>query len=367
MHVNVAHDRINNFDAIRLLGAVLVLVGHAFPLHGVPGNPVVWGGLIQVAGLVFFFSISGYLIARSWHLDPQLLRYLQKRALRIFPALAVVTLLSMFVLGPLLSRVSLHEYLTNPHLWHYLKNVILSPVYPLPGVFESTPIPNTVNASLWSLPAEFACYLVVPLVALLPTKARSATYLAVGIAAGMAARIMREDGFRLVFYGTDVAQAVSIWPFFMVGAAIALAPTRLPLRLDFGLIALMAGSLLASILPAQASYVWWIVLPYSVIALGCARTPGICRAGRFGDLSYGLYLYAFPIQQMLIVVFPHMRFATSVLAALALSLTLAFASWHLVEKRVLKFKPSHPVRRAPASETVVAAEGEPGLIGDGIH
>ena len=355
--MNVKHDRVNNFDAIRLLGATLVLVGHAFPMHGdSAGNPVIWGETIQVAGVILFFALSGYLIATSWKLDPRFLPYMQKRSLRIFPALIVVTLASMFVLGPVLSRLSVGDYLANPNLWLYLKNIILSPVYALPGVFENAPIPNAVNGSLWSLPVEFACYLLVPLFALLPARFRAAAFLSFGLVVGVTSELLLENAVRIVVYGTDIAQATSVWPYFMVGAALAYAPKILALRLDVALALLIGGSLLTSTLPVLATPVWWLVLPYAAIALGTARTPLLSRVGRFGDVSYGLYLYAFPVQQSIIALLPGLSFSASVLLTLLISSVLAFASWHLVEKRALTLKPARKPTR-PASEPAATSAG----------
>lgn len=340
--MNIQHDRVNNFDAIRLLGAILVLVGHGYVLLGrEDSNPSIWGTHIQTAGLILFFSLSGYLIATSWKLDPRLLPYLKKRALRIFPALIIVTLASMFILGPTLSRLSVLEYFSNSNLWPYLKNIILSPVYALPGVFEFVPFPNAVNGSLWSLPAEFACYLLVPLVALLPTRFRSFAFLLMGISSGVVSAYLSSNELRVVVYGTDVAQATSVWPYFMIGAAIAYAGRSIPLRLDIALAALVAGTLFSSIFPDEQRYIWWIILPYAVICFGSAQTPVLRRAGRFGDISYGLYLYSFPVQQSLIVIFPSLVFPISLLLTLAISAGLGFASWHLIEKQALRFKPKN--------------------------
>lgn len=346
--MNVKHDRINNFDAIRLLGAVLVLVGHAFPLHNDgAGNPVIWGTTVQTAGVILFFSLSGFLIATSWRLDPRFVPYLLKRSLRIFPALIVLTLSTVFVLGPALTRLPLSEYLASPGAWSYLKNIVLSPVYALPGVFENSPFPNAVNGSLWSLPVEFACYLFVPLFALLPSALRSSAFLACAIAAGVTSALLAENAIRVVVYGTDLAQATSVWPYFMIGAALAYAPKAIPLRLDVALALFIGGSLLASTLPSVATYVWWLVLPYVAIALGTSRTPVLSRVGRFGDISYGLYLYAFPVQQSLIALMPGLPFSVSVLLTLLVSSALAFASWHLIEKRALTLKPG-PSSKTPA-------------------
>jgi len=336
--VNTVRDRSNNFDAIRLLGAVMVLVGHTYPIAGRPYSPPLWGGSIQTAGLVLFFSLSGYLIYRSWSFDSRLLPYLAKRSLRIFPALVVVVLVSMFVLGPLLTRLSITEYASNIHLWEYLKNIVLSPVYALPGVFETNPIPNAVNGSLWSLPAEFACYLMVPVVALLPKVSRGPTFFVLALGSGILSEWMSAGSIRIVIWGTDLAQATSVWPYFLMGAAIASAGAWLSLRVDVGFIALLGATILAGVIPQFASIPYWIGLPYAIIAFGSSSTPVVKRAGRFGDFSYGIYLWAFPIQQTVVFLWPNQTVPLIVAITTVAAVGLAFLSWHLIEKPALSFK-----------------------------
>src|SRR5579871_1464824 len=93
-------SRLNNFDHVRLFGALLVIYGHAYPLTGtvIPGFAA--NGVATI-GVKIFFSISGYLVAQSWLRDPNIVRFFTRRALRIFPALIAVVLLSTFVLGPI--------------------------------------------------------------------------------------------------------------------------------------------------------------------------------------------------------------------------------------------------------------------------
>lgn len=157
----------NNFDLLRFIGAALVLFGHSFVFLGRP-EPLAFGWLpYGPLGVYMFFTISGFLIVKSWNYDPCWYRFLARRALRIFPALAVCILLTLFVLGPALTTVSLTDYFRNPATYLYLLNVILLPIYSLPGVFADNTFPNAVNGSLWSLPLEFALYLSVAGVGLL--------------------------------------------------------------------------------------------------------------------------------------------------------------------------------------------------------
>ncbi|MBD3842255.1 MAG: acyltransferase [Campylobacterales bacterium] len=148
----------NHFNFIRLFAAFLVFYGHATILWG---NGAVGTVLNHELGVFIFFAISGYLISMSWDKDPSIKRFFIRRALRIFPALIIVTLVCVFILGPIMTTWELKEYFTSQYIVLYLKNIFLYISYYLPGVFEHNPVPNAVNGSLWSLPVEFFMYIVV--------------------------------------------------------------------------------------------------------------------------------------------------------------------------------------------------------------
>ena len=124
--------------------------------------PIVFGIPLTQLAVGVFFVISGYLISGSWERRPQLPRYLTNRVLRIIPGLFLVVVVSAFVLGPLVTTLAAGDYFTDGGTYSYLRNAVLIPNYALPGVFAGNPFPGAVNGSLWTLPAEFACYLVVP-------------------------------------------------------------------------------------------------------------------------------------------------------------------------------------------------------------
>ncbi|MFL5817531.1 MAG: acyltransferase family protein [Conexibacter sp.] len=153
----------NNFDLLRLVGAGLVLFAHSFALtrttEPLPSfMHLSWGEV----GVVVFFSISGFLIARSWAYDPKPLSFAVKRGLRLMPALVVSLLLTALVLGALASTLSLDAYLENPGTKAYvINNATFQTNYALPGVFGTTPYPSAVNGSLWTLPLELKAYFLV--------------------------------------------------------------------------------------------------------------------------------------------------------------------------------------------------------------
>jgi peptidoglycan/LPS O-acetylase OafA/YrhL len=149
----------NGFGALRLIAAGCVLFAHSFALtgHREPGSPPAggWGGM----GVLMFFSISGFLIAQSWHRDPSVLSFTVKRTLRLMPALATSVLLTAFLLGPIVTSLPLAAYLGDGETWSFVTaNLTFQTFYGLPGVFAHATYPDAVNGSLWTLPLELKAY-----------------------------------------------------------------------------------------------------------------------------------------------------------------------------------------------------------------
>ena len=156
--------RENNLDLLRFIAASMVFLSHGITLHGggYPFGPFL-GHTYTLASLAvaMFFVISGFLVTASWCRQPHILTYLQHRALRIFPALVISVLLTIAVLGPLITSLPLREYLEHPDAIRYLRNIVLYPGNKtLPGVFENNHT-IIVNGSLWTLAVEFCMYILV--------------------------------------------------------------------------------------------------------------------------------------------------------------------------------------------------------------
>lgn len=336
----------NRFDILRLLAALLVLWSHCFPLAGRAGEEPLaqWTGFDTLGGLgvAIFFVLSGYLIALSWERQPSLSAFARNRALRIYPALLVLCFLSAWLLGPLMTRLDLATYFTHEMTWRYFANATAWTVaYPLPGVFEQLPVPHAVNGSLWSLPYELRCYLVLAGLAMLwPTRLalrwKALTTLCVLVlmwvlrppAAGVFERV----------WGLDY-QHLKLGVFFAVGACWATWRRHISLSgwmvLPWVLLAWLAPAgpmRLLAVWLAVATLVLWLALRGSALP----RWPQ-----GWGDWSYGCYLYGFPIQQTLVSMELHQRhFGAFVLACTVLTLAAGAASWHLVEKHALRWKRS---------------------------
>jgi peptidoglycan/LPS O-acetylase OafA/YrhL len=329
--------RHNNFDALRLMAALMVIHGHGWDLAGGPG-PGLWGVPFARVGLDVFFSISGYLVTASWERTPRLGIFLVKRARRIFPGLIACVLLTVAVLGPIATRLPLAQYVSDGRTLRYLANIALLNELFLPGVFEHLRERGAVNGSLWSLLPEFICYLTVPLLAVLAARRRPAVLAVLALLIGGTGMYLFYfyTGPAPFLYHVDLKYAFVEVPFFFVGGALCLVEKRLGERLwraDACLLFFTGNYFISTWLDWWNLPFEWFTLPYMVICFGRMSLPVLRRAGRFGDLSYGVYLYAFPVQQAVLFFLPDATYP--VLLCVVFTLPLAFFSWHLVERPAL--------------------------------
>lgn len=335
--VALSGTRYRNFDALRLIAAASVIFSHAFAVtEGSEDNE--WlvrllgpGNLAGVYGVFTFFIISGFLVTRSYHQSRDLSAYLAKRSLRIFPGVFVCACMMSFVLVPAFTTLPLGDYLlTRPPYTYVVKTTLLldtTRYFLFPGFqFSDLRYGLIVNGSLWSLGPEFLCYLGVVALAFvgLARPAGAALALVLGLWAKQAG-LLGNFGFTAAY--------------FAAGMLIYHALPRIAGRrwIDaLALAVLVAGA--ASGYPATAFALGgsWLV-----IRLGMTERINLGRATRFGDLSYGTYLYGWPIEQCVVKVMgASAAWYWTFLIALPLSLCAAWLSWHLVEKRALRRVPA---------------------------
>jgi peptidoglycan/LPS O-acetylase OafA/YrhL len=352
---------VNNFDLLRLVAAGFVMFAHSFALTG-SREPIPsfmredWGEI----GVVVFFSISGFLIARSWAYDPKPLSFGVKRALRLMPALVVSLLLTAVVLGALVTTLPLNAYLENPGTKAYvLSNATFQSDYTLPGVFATTHYPLAVNGSLWTLPLELKAYCLVLVLGLLGLFGRRRLLMPL-VAAFVA--LLAVNSIRNAVPGADhlvaalvdvqmppamVAQAhvgafqeyVRLFAAFAIGASLFALARRVPLR--WSVAAVLAAAWTAVTLGGgesiSAAMAAWI-LPYVVLLLAYRTTHLLRLPSRLGDYSYGLYIFAFPVQQAISQWLAPSSGWVMFAIATPIVLALAVASWHLVEAPALTLK-----------------------------
>src|SRR5215472_3040973 len=346
-------ERKNNFDALRLVAAVSVVFSHSFLItEGTQDHEwLIWltsnQSILGLVGVFVFFAISGFLVTQSFEQTGDAWRFLAKRALRIFPGLLAATALSAFVLAPVVTTLCPSAFLLRPEPYEYvLGNTLLDQtVHELPGVmFANNPVGLEINGSLWTLRLEFAMYLMVLVLGVLRLlTVRSALLL---IAFGMIClhfNMLDE----LEKWGWFF-QLLSGWGWLVGFFAASMVLYKLRhTRIFDGRVALLAFAGLVASVPLRQFIVLFPVFG-CYLALWLALTPRlpVIPAARFGDLSYGIYIYGWPAEAAVIWLFGGRAAWWQVfLLALPAAATLAFLSWHLVERRALRLKPGS--RRAP--------------------
>lgn len=343
----------NNFDFLRFLAALVVVTSHSFWLHGGPYPPLALFGDTAIGSLAVytFFIISGYLISASWLHSRSALNFLAKRLIRVFPPLCVATLLTVLVVGPLATELPLGEYFATTRTWQYLSNLLLWIQFDLPGVFTANPFPNTVNGSIWTLP--FVMAMDVSLIALGVGGHFNRTVILTSFVALALVNLVLLP--RLGVVSQSVINLFTLGSFFYAGVALYLFRQYVPLtwKLALPLLAVMtvsAGSALW--LPALL-----VGLPYLVIHVAHLNLGRLSRFGRYGDFSFGIYVFSFPLQQLLMLwIGPDQLSRPAFLAlSLLLSLGIGMLSWHFIEKPAQRLKRHLPQRKPQTQAPGLAA------------
>jgi len=333
----------NNFDSLRLIFAVLVIFSHSFPLtrgsnqteplsvltHGQVtfGNISVWA----------FFVISGFLITKSWQRSPKVVKYLKRRIGRIYPGFAVASALTALIVVPLAAepstafRVTLHSFLLN---------TLRLQTFERPAVFVHNPVAYALNGSLWSVPYEFWCYLGIMTLGLTTLLRRRRFVVALFFAVIGLHLCMNITGWTPD--GAVLGQIFGFPPFWATVLPFYLAGTLFHIYGGYDLLRTRWLALAAITLVISNFIPHGLILTMpicgSYLLMGLAYLPSLhpLNLGRFGDFSYGTYLYAFPIQQLL-VMYTHDRISPWLLfvEATPIALVVGALSWFLVERHFL--------------------------------
>lgn len=335
----------NSFQLIRLALAIAVLYRHSFDLLAASHADLLLDLIpprthLGRIALCFFMVVSGFLVTHSWFQSDGWRDFLRRRVLRVYPAFLVASVFSAFVAAPIGSRAAL-DYLESLNPFGFVVNALLLGKLDIPPSFLTNPYPGQVNGSLWSIRIEFECYLGLMALGLVGALRRRIVVLAIFGLLLVAHAVQGYVPSSLDRYGHHLQLAT----FFVAGVVFYLYRERIPRTYGWlevaGLVVLATGILeigFIELLPVAGTY----------LLLYLAYEPRLARftLGRGVDLSYGIYLYAWPVQQLLIqAAGPALNPWTLSLAALVGSGLLAWLSWTFVERPVLAFK-----RRAQASE-----------------
>ncbi len=362
LHDHLTRGHHNNLPLIRMVAALMVLVSHSFALSTglVSAEPwrITHGHTPGTIAVEVFFVISGVLLTHSLTTRRSLWAFVKARVLRIYPGLIVAVLVTVGLVSWLASPLGIEAWITSRSLWrHVIVNAsgVLPTDYALPGAFLSNPMQGVVNGSLWSLRWEIGAYIAL-----------AATW-------GAAKRLRQPDLFKtaalglwallagLLAFGPTLGlaqapyQVIITRVIFMFTAGVALTMLSRRIKLSHGWAVVAALLLMAGVLnPKFFTLAYTVTLPYLLVYLAFVPQGAIRHYNRLGDYSYGTYLYAFPLQQLVVALNPGISTGPLMVASGLLTLLAAVSSWHIVEKPAMAWRRSAPqgsLRALPAHVT----------------
>ena len=339
----------NNFDLLRIALAVLVIYCHCLSLKRSPWEPVNaylhygYGGLLAVDA---FLVISGFLVTRSL-CERSLGDYVFARIARVLPGLALVTLAEVFVIGLAFTKDRLWIFLSYVgfrHLWNVSVFGLDAQLY---SVFPDTDPPWMINGSLWTIPIECSFYIVLPLASLLFGLRRSAVPLfLLSLAAFPLAQhfgLSEAAPGPALLTNVHAFSFIDLSSYFLAGSAAWIMRDRIPFSL--GLLAMSLIGLYAACEAALSGLALKLFLPYLVLYAAMAGGIGSRLKRAVGDLSYGTYLFGFPVTLSVMALDGRLSVHQTFSAALAITLFCAWLSWRFVEQPCLRLKARVRMRR----------------------
>ena len=339
-----ARSRDNNFTLLRLIAAFTVVLAHSGPILGNPGTGdfVFWhiGRGTGEMALDMLFVTSGFLVTASLFNRGDLNHFLWARALRLYPALWLMLPVTVLLIAPALTSLSLQDYYGSKTTWEYLvrgMTVLWGMRYSLPGVFDVLPLKGEFNGSLWTLPVEARMYIYLAVGWIAFAWAPRIRVRALSFVAPVAAAIFYAVVLRANARGAISNADVAIFMFFY-GASFYFWRDRLFINraIFVGLPILVVAA--ATIDRSLAFAVYLLCVAPFLLCLAYIPGGRIRAVNRWGDYSYGIYIYAFPVQQTLAMFFPKLSIFAMATGAGLISWALAFCSWNLVEKRAMGMK-----------------------------
>ncbi len=341
---DVARGRDNNFNIIRICAALAVLVTHSFALVVGSGNaePLrnTLGMTLGYIAVDIFFITSGFLVTASLLSRQSTLEFIWARVLRIYPALIVMLLFTVLVLGPVFTALPISQYFASKITVKYFvkcATLLFGVVYDLPGVFVDNPYKGAVNGSLWTMPSEIKMYLFLAgawlILGLVRAVRLPAFKWAVIIAASAAGVYVVVSEFCV----SSPSYFIRLFFMFFTGASFYILKNRIPVsRVPF---AVLFAALLLSVVNKQFFFVVYMCsLAYILFFIAYVPKGIIRQYNRLGDYSYGIYIYAFPVQQSIIACIPGISIFQMIVLSAAITLVFSVLSWHILEKRALTLK-----------------------------
>ncbi len=336
-----------NYWLLRHFAAFCVLCAHSFELSNKPPQallqlfPMLVG--ISSFGVMVFFIISGYLITQSWHRHGNLVVFIWHRCLRIMPGMWGCMVFAL-LLGWGLSGLSSAAYWSHPQTAHYVVgNLLMRNVLELPGVFQGNPVTAGVTGTFWTLPIELTCYLGVLLLGGLGVLKSPRWSLLIGGVTLLAATLWGSQ-FNL-FDATILPQALPrYYAAFVCGMLLYQGRAWIPQGWVLPAVLMLVAATALWYHPADSLLLPWLdllrvaTLAWFLISAVTAFSHLWPEPSTWPDLSYGVYLYGFPIQQTVVHFYPGWNGWAVLTASVVLSVLAALISWYAIESQALRWK-----------------------------
>lgn len=331
-------NRPSGFDYMRLMLCIIVISVHSLKVTDTALSDALWHGPFRplVALVVpMFFCMSGFLISGSFMRCQTLISFGGLRALRLLPALTVCVLLAAFVLGPIFTSLPLSEYFRQRQFFDYFLNIFGRLHFGLPGVFLNNPDRNDVSIQLWTLTYEMSSYIVLMALSVIGVIARPRLFVPLLIAGNIVAVagcVLFPSGAINILVPGHILVICFLFGMaaFMFKDQIIWDQRLMLISLAIVLACLATRNVGDTLMPIPVAYL--------TVYLGLLQ-PRRSAVINSGDYSYGIFLYGYPVQQMVAAIFGrHQFWFTNLIVALPVTLLLAVLSWRFVEKPALRWK-----------------------------
>ncbi|HXB42818.1 MAG TPA: acyltransferase [Puia sp.] len=340
---HLQNDHQNNFTLIRLIAALIVVKEHSFS----GTTPSAAGSVMNVLhinafGLPSFFFISGLLVSQSLEFSSSWRNFLWKRFLRLYPAACLSIVFCAFILGPIVTTWSMKDYFSSHLFYQFLSTCFLIQVkYQLPGVFENSLLGHSsVNSSLWTICLELKLYLGLLFFWLLKIPGKKYLLFLLILVLLIAGQVF-PDKTDLVIYNL-IGKHINIFGeftctmVFLTGVLTNMYKQKIFIR-NYWLIPILILDIFF-VKFHDLGMLAFILIPAINIFVATKGLRLLKKITPRADLSYGIYVFAFPFQQVVAnYLFPTNTWTFFLLTVLIV-LPFALFSWYLVEKKALGLK-----------------------------
>ena len=327
----------NNLDLVRIILATMVVWSHAFQMNfgGFEQEPMFKFLKVSSPGTLAvsaFFFVSGLLVTNSLIKKKSISKFYISRFFRLFPALAILLLITVFVIGPIISTLPITEYFSNPQTWKYLvNNLYLNVNYQIPGCFQNNIWPVDVNSSLWSLPFEVGCYIfLLAVFTIISGHKKIANIVLISI---IFISIIPNQ-MLLIFFERSYILGLQPIACFAFGAFLAI--NQDDIKVDFKM---MLGFTLLLLIFWRFTTIIQILFPFaiSILLLLFSTDKFVLKLKPKYDISYGLYIWNALIIQLIVYYFGNMNVYFLFLIAFVFTSIVSLGSYVLIENKSINF------------------------------